>query len=1367
MSYLKDIKHVKAMVYNTLEACTAQAAQLQSGEAVVIPDGAVMMKDAVGNLHRVDLKDENMDVLFDRGAGQDEVYHNVLQKLDAATPQRLGFDPDEYTIDMVDAGSKFMIEADAARPCIYAVSNKFPTFFDLGMIVAGKHELIAYCFTKSPDQQLEHSGDVTFSDAEHKEVLMHSMKGTFVIGQHHPVILTGYKNTPLIAFAAYRPVVLVVDHTQKIVHVVSVPLDEDTMPFGVTRLPPLAGEANQQLLVTIYPNPYTDIGSIPVIAPTAWAQVKLAQASMNMERPVVVQTPVAAVAPSDDVDIEMVDGNEAQEEHMEAKPKVVVIYSGTQESPQSTTFLQADVVIKAMTTHAVFYKTQQGYLPHPGYHLPGSKTADIDAELGERHFPSLLPMEGGRVLMATRSVPKLHDSQKSIDQTRDGLFHGTVPVFFLGPVDDPCRKVPTLYKINGLYICCVENPGAAILDKLDNRREFLADINTNAATAHAGPTSITLVSVCVEQPQQEAASVIPVSPASTTTTRYFFLDGVRQPGFLDVVPDFAAEVTEAVERNLLTWLHKERYNEHAIVDTSLGMVVMGQEHVSFDEFKRRVARMSLDEILANETHISDIITQAQRLFDDSALKQHTDELITLLTELKTKTVRVFLSELRAKAHAGLGLDDAVSKKLIADLKGKVTLIRKAMGNLVQKLGLVVSKKKQSSMKFNLAQLQKKLLIRGNVDRAKSMTLEDFEELMDKTCGQTGVLWLNLNTNVLHDLLKAVGASTFTKLLLQPLLPLIEYRNGDFNMDAFTISLLVGQTAEQRLDPVRPLIKDSVVTSLPVSSMSYEGLRTSSWFFPLLDEFKELKDPFGVRWVDKAIESDIASLRILVRSTLTNAAAARDLAIHLKPTDSQIAWFLVYLSMGAIQELIVRKGTATAYIKHKSAAALAAEDGVGGDAMQVNGVGSSSVDEQVQINFDDTLCINIRCMLAHILTITASGANKPLSMVWQLFSNNTRPDLPTEDFEWGVYANVVQYAMFTGWNVTQLKQNVRALLVRQLNRFVVKATEPLRIQRSADKRKAGERMKERCLQLRSTYYPHYKKIVEYCQQIRSTEGAKVDHDKLQEFAAVFFAFNNSCVRRGSIFKLMTHAKKDLINHAYVDELLITAILHKWDNYDCKLKVAIYDFAIALDVEHADIGAVTEQIVAFRHALNEGRTAALRAVKSKDAQVPIVNRETILVLLDTLEHALATKKKPTPVEIEKAIFAGEGNYAKCWQPFDPFPEFRPSEEQKHLPNKAGTKSYASAADILGEANFQGTIKTLLMAPGADDLLEVLAKASNFNLTQDYFSLASFAGFGRSPAEIAERTSLLLHELLKRWSVLGDDAEQQAIVSLKHIY
>jgi hypothetical protein len=114
------------------------------------------------------------------------------------------------------------------------------------------------------------------------------------------------------------------------------------------------------------------------------------------------------------------------------------------------------------------------------------------------------------------------------------------------------------------------------------------------------------------------------------------------------------------------------------------------------------------------------------IFDDNALKQHADELITLLTNLKTKTF-----------DRPQGQDDADSQGQTGDgQSGPETRPR------------VVSKKKQSSMQFNLAQLQKKKLISSNVDRVKNMNLDDFEELMDETCGKTGVLWLNLNTELL-------------------------------------------------------------------------------------------------------------------------------------------------------------------------------------------------------------------------------------------------------------------------------------------------------------------------------------------------------------------------------------------------------------------------------------------------------------------------------------------------------------------------------------------------------------------------------------------------------------------------------------------
>jgi hypothetical protein len=46
-----------------------------------------------------------MHSLFDRGTVQEEVYKNVLKTLNAASPETFGFDPNEYTIYMLDASS--------------------------------------------------------------------------------------------------------------------------------------------------------------------------------------------------------------------------------------------------------------------------------------------------------------------------------------------------------------------------------------------------------------------------------------------------------------------------------------------------------------------------------------------------------------------------------------------------------------------------------------------------------------------------------------------------------------------------------------------------------------------------------------------------------------------------------------------------------------------------------------------------------------------------------------------------------------------------------------------------------------------------------------------------------------------------------------------------------------------------------------------------------------------------------------------------------------------------------------------------------------------------------------------------------------
>ncbi|CAF1633665.1 unnamed protein product, partial [Didymodactylos carnosus] len=92
------------------------------------------------------------------------------------------------------------------------------------------------------------------------------------------------------------------------------------------------------------------------------------------------------------------------------------------------------------------------------------------------------------------------------------------------------------------------------------------------------------------------------------------------------------------------------------------------------------------------------------------------------------------------------------------------------------------------------------------------------------------------------------------------------------------------------------------------------------------------------------------------------------------------------------------------------------------------------------NFNNTFCINIRCLLCNLLTYSASG-NVPVSFLWQLFSNNIRPELPKENFEWTIYVQIIEYTKYSGWNLKKLNDAFERS--RVLNKIIIKATESLR------------------------------------------------------------------------------------------------------------------------------------------------------------------------------------------------------------------------------------------------------------------------------------------------------------------------------------
>ncbi len=81
----------------------------------------------------------------------------------------------------------------------------------------------------------------------------------------------------------------------------------------------------------------------------------------------------------------------------------VLIYSGIDEIDYLTKQINPDILIRSMNTHIIFEKRNNKYELHSEYHNIDSNE---ELNIGQQHFPNLLPMQGGSILFASKTVPK-------------------------------------------------------------------------------------------------------------------------------------------------------------------------------------------------------------------------------------------------------------------------------------------------------------------------------------------------------------------------------------------------------------------------------------------------------------------------------------------------------------------------------------------------------------------------------------------------------------------------------------------------------------------------------------------------------------------------------------------------------------------------------------------------------------------------------------------------------------------------------------------------------------------------------------------------------------------------------------------------
>jgi hypothetical protein len=167
-----------------------------------------------------------------------------------------------------------------------------------------------------------------------------------------------------------------------------------------------------------------------------------------------------------------------------------------------------------------------------------------------------------------------------------------------------------------------------------------------------------------------------------------------------------------------------------------------------------------------------------------------------------------------------------------------------------------------------------------------------------------------------------------------------------------------------------------------------------------DEFVNLQSPYTVRWMEKCNEAHIAALRIIMRSTLSQAVASRE--HNIQPGSPETGHLMSALLMSAMSKLAAMRTTAPVVVNKA----------------------------------EDTVTRLMRGLFGNLLTIAGSGV-RPLSMVWQLFGLNPQYDIPSTDVEWIWYETVVALYPYTGWPLKQFYENLEHLLDKAIVRVVTK------------------------------------------------------------------------------------------------------------------------------------------------------------------------------------------------------------------------------------------------------------------------------------------------------------------------------------------
>ena len=221
------------------------------------------------------------------------------------------------------------------------------------------------------------------------------------------------------------------------------------------------------------------------------------------------------------------------------------------------------------------------------------------------------------------------------------------------------------------------------------------------------------------------------------------------------------------------------------------------------------------------------------------------------------------------------------------LNKTVGIISNAIENLVSVRGI-------SKMTQSIARRQRAAAINANVDRAKTMSLNEKFALFEKYC--ENMLMLAIDPSNLASCLTATGAGSIRNLLSDTSALGFEQLERMPFIDPSTFGSLLELTAT---DAAHPLAGDSCV-AIP-QGHSGNARHLPAIAFPLVKRAVDLKDPSTINWANEANEEWYSLYRIMLRGMIANATASRD--FHITAQSDDLGFFLIHIILCAMESVV--------------------------------------------------------------------------------------------------------------------------------------------------------------------------------------------------------------------------------------------------------------------------------------------------------------------------------------------------------------------------------------------------------------------------------------------------------------------------------